>query len=180
MTEIRLIGVGGDTSLMSAEQKALFDKIASGPRGGVPVPFLAMMDQPRLAEAIQAVGAEIRFASSLSDAQRELAILTTASSVGCGYEWNYHCPLARKAGISDETIDAARGQPEIADIDEMHRLIIEMCRSIVREHSATTELMRDSVACVGREGTMELIAIAGYYSLLANFIKAAGMDEPFH
>ena len=98
------IGLDRTLAGATAEQREVHDSIERGPRGSVPSPFLAMMDRPALAEAIQEVGVRIRFSGMLSDAQRELAILTTAAAVGCGYEWAHHAPLAAAAGLAQPVI----------------------------------------------------------------------------
>src|SRR5690348_11883176 len=88
------IGIGPSLDGIGDEQRRVYEKILHGPRGSVPSPFLAMLDVPDLADAIQEVGARIRYSGNLSDADRELAILATAAAVGCGYEWHYHAPIA--------------------------------------------------------------------------------------
>ncbi len=97
-----------DPEKMTAEQRRVHDAIASGPRRSVPAPFLAMLDAPELAEAIQAVGAMIRFSGAAPDALREIAILATAGAFGSGYEWSHHEAIARPLGVPVSVIEATR------------------------------------------------------------------------
>ena len=169
--------IGLDRSLAgaTAEQREVHDSIARGPRGCVPSPFLAMLDRPPLAEAIQQVGVRIRFSGVLSEAQRELAILTTAAAVGCGYEWTYHAPLAADAGL-DQAVIAGTLNEAAPPADAPWQTIIDFSRALARTHHVPPAVFDAALAVLGRQGVTELIAIVGYYSLLANFIILGGHD----
>lgn len=173
------IGLAADLAGASAEQRRVVDLIASGPRGSVPSPFLAMLDAPDLAEAIQTVGATIRFRSTLPDALREVAILATAGAIPCGYEWNYHAPIAEAAGVPASVIAATRPSARGTTISGPEGTIITLCSELLAQAQASPGTLALAVDQIGRTGATEVIAIAGYYALLANFIRSAGHDEPF-
>jgi 4-carboxymuconolactone decarboxylase len=72
-------------------QRALYDAITGGPRasqaGTVPItdadgrllgPFAVMLLAPEVGNAMQQVGAKIRFGAALTGRERELAILSVA------------------------------------------------------------------------------------------------------
>lgn len=163
---------------MTPAQRAAHDVIASGPRSGVPLPFLAMLDAPELATAIQQVGSVLRFSGTLSPALREVAILSAAAAFGSGYEWDYHLPLARAAGVSERTITAAaRGQATTAD-DPTCAAIVALCHAAVKRQSVPPADLARIVADLGRQAASEVVAIAGYYPLLAIFLAAARVDHP--
>jgi 4-carboxymuconolactone decarboxylase len=172
------IGLPASLDGATAEQRRVVDLIASGPRGSVPSPFLAMLDAPLLAEAIQNVGEVIRFWSTLSDADREIAILATAGAVGCGYEWNYHAPIARAVGVAEDVIAATL--PDGRDVAaQPAATVIALCRDVAGSGEAQPGSLAAAVERLGRTGATELVAIAGYYRLLAGFIKAGGFDQVF-
>lgn len=173
------IGLSAALDGATAEQRRVVDLIASGPRGAVPSPFLAMLDAPLLAEAIQNVGAAIRFSSTLPDALREVAILATAGAVRCGYEWNYHAPIARAAGVGEEVIAATLPDAPPTAVEEPAATVIALCRALVTTGEAGPTELAAAVERLGRTGATELVAIAGYYRLLAGFIKAGGFDQLF-
>jgi len=175
----RLIGLDPDLAGATPAQREVVDLIASGPRGSVPAPFLAMLDAPHLTRVIQEVGATIRYRSTLSDALREIAILATAAAIPCGYEWNHHAPIARAAGVPAELLTAIRPGAPARGIAGAEGAVIALCREIVAHALASPETLARAVDLLGRTGASEVIAIAGYYPLLANFIRCAGYDEPF-
>jgi 4-carboxymuconolactone decarboxylase len=146
------------------------------PRKDVPLPFLAMLDVPDLADAIQNVGARIRFSGALDPRLREVAILATAAAFGSGYEWDYHEPIGRNLGLGAGEIAAIRagglcGRP--AD-----DAIVAVCRAAVRERRIPEEPLRTLVVLIGRGAASEVVAIAGYYQMLALFLAAGALDHP--
>lgn len=178
MTGNHPIGLGPDLTGATEAQRKVVDVIAAGPRGAVPSPFLAMLDIPELALAIQEVGARLRFASTLPDDLREIAILATGSAMECGYEWNFHAPIAVEAGVDAATIAATRSG-DTAGLAEPAATVIALCREVVETGAASPALLGRAVGLMGRTGASELIAIAGYYALLANFIRSANFDLEF-
>lgn len=159
-------------------QRESYDLIASGPRKDVPYPFLAMLDAPGLANAIQAVGAEIRFSGTLSDEMREVAILATAGAFGSGYEWDYHAKLSRGLGMAEPLLQATRtGDTSTVGSERDACIIIALCRACVLERTVPRSLLAEAVDGFGRTGASELVAIAGYYPLLALFLSAGELDH---
>lgn len=164
---------------MTPAQKAVHAAIASGPRGGVPKPFLAMLDAPELAEAIQGVGAALRFSGALPDGLREVAILSAAAAFGSGYEWNYHEPIARRLGVSDAAIEAARtGRTDGVEAEPLAAAVVGFCHAAVTRRTASHADLARIGEQLGRSAATEVVAIAGYYPLLALFLTTAGLDEP--
>ncbi|MCB1503001.1 MAG: carboxymuconolactone decarboxylase family protein [Bauldia sp.] len=168
-----------DPDRMTPEQRAVHDRIAAGPRGGVPRPFLAMLDSPGLAHAIQGIGAALRFSGALADDLREIAILAAAGAFGSGYEWGYHEPIARRAGVSEAAIAAARaGDVSSLGGGDIAAAIITVCHRAVRNRRVPREALALISTRLGRAAATEVVAIAGYYPMLALFLDAANLDHP--
>lgn len=162
---------------MTAPQREAYDEIASGPRGHVPAPFLAMLDAPNLAKAIQAVGAIIRYESSIPDELRELAILATAAAFGSAYEWNVHAEIARRVGVAEELIAATQAEEPRTGLDRTSELIIALCRAAVHKKIVPKDILAELVEIIGRQAASEIVAITGYYPLLGLFILAGDLDN---
>lgn len=172
--------IGAKTiSEFSDRQRQTYELIASGPRKDVPYPFLAMLDAPSLANAIQSVGADLRFSGVLSDEMRELAILSVAGAIGSGYEWDYHVAIARKLSIPEEDIAATRsGISEGKALSgRTHELIVRLCRQTVHQRQVPLTILSEIVDTLGRQAATELVAICGYYPLLALFLSAGELDH---
>lgn len=166
-----------DPGKMSPAAREAYDLIGSGPRGGVPYPFLAMLDAPHFARAIQGVGEAIRFHGVLEPRLREIAICGAAAAWGSGYEWNYHDAIAISLGMS-----AAERQSMLdgsgAALSEVERLCLHYIFIAIRERRADAELLTQIAEAIGREAATELTVIAGYYPLLAVFLSAGQLDQP--
>ncbi len=166
-----------DPERMLPAQRAAYDLIGSGPRGGVPLPFLAMLDAPGFAEAIQGVGEAIRYKGVLDARLREVAILAAAAAWGSGYEWGYHDAIAAKLGMTAaerQAILDGTGQ----GLSEAEALCLKYVWGAVLNRSADQELLGGLVAALGREAATEITVIAGYYPLLALFLSAGQLDTP--
>lgn len=161
---------------MNPVQRAVHDRIAAGPRGGVPRPFLALLDSPGLAEAVQAVGEAIRYKGVLIDRHREIAILAAAAAFGSGYEWRYHDAIAAEIGISTAERQAVLNGGGDA-LSPVEAAIVGYVFAAVRERVAARDHLAQLVGLIGREAATEVTVIAGYYPLLALSLNAAGLDE---
>lgn len=170
-----LIGAS-ELRTMTPAQHGVYDAIASGPRKDVPLPFLAMLDVPHLADSIQSVGSAIRFSGSLSDEYREVAILSAAAAFGSGYEWNYHEKIALELGMGPEWIQACRSGDTSAIEDASVKGIIELCWGAVRDRKVPLDALASLTRLIGRSGASEVVAISGYYPLLALFLSAGELD----
>ena len=79
---------------LSADQQAIYEKIASGPRGGVRGPFLALLHVPELADCVQQLGAYLRYNTTFTPRLNEMAICVTARHNKAPYEFYAHALLA--------------------------------------------------------------------------------------
>lgn len=164
-----------ETSPMSPEQRAVYSEIKSGPRGTVPHVFLALLDAPELTQLVQAVGKYIRFESSLPDDVREIAILTVAASIGSGYEWDQHFPIARKVNVTLSDCAAVLHSDPGAMSSKLGT-VARFCVALARREPVDAEVLESLTKAYGRRGVTELTVIAGFYPLLANGLKVADID----
>ncbi|TDV56439.1 carboxymuconolactone decarboxylase family protein [Actinophytocola oryzae] len=170
---------------LDAGQRALYDRITGGPRTASPVsltdeaghltgPFNALLFAPRLGDAVQEVGARIRYGLSLTDRERELATLLVAGRVGSSYELAAHTRLAAAAGVDEAAITALRAGelPEVGD--ERERRVLGLCEVLL---SPTPDPAEVAVAADGLGTTVvaELTILVGYYQLLARLLAVAGV-----
>lgn len=162
---------------MTEEQRAVHDTIANGPRGGVPLPFLAMLDSPALCDAIQNVGETIRYNTEMTDRLREIAICAAAAAFGSGYEWGYHDELAVKCGLNPAERQSVLDGSGAA-LAPAEAAIVAYVFVAVRERRIDQTLLATISSSLGRVVATEVTAIAGYYPLLALFLSAGQLDTP--
>ena len=121
-----------DPQAMDPDQRRVYDKIVSGRRGRVQGPLRAALHNADLAERWQALGELLRYKTSLSPRQSELAILVTARACNSPFEWYAHRLEAEKAGIEPAIIESllATKMPEGLSADDaaVVRFAIELNR----------------------------------------------------
>lgn len=162
---------------MSPEQRQVAAQISAGPRGEVRGPFIALLHNPALARHLQALGEHLRWKGKLPAHLTELAVLVTARRWTCQHEWHIHEQLARKAGLASAIIDSIREgrQPDVSG-DEA--VVYAFCRDAHGNGRVSDEHFEAAKARFGLDGALELLALCGYYSLMAMVLNTAGLPLP--
>ncbi|MGI4813556.1 MAG: carboxymuconolactone decarboxylase family protein [Janthinobacterium lividum] len=167
-----------DPAQLSEAQRQVYDAIAAGPRQGVPGPLAVWLRRPELAAHAQALGRYCRYDSSLPPRLSELAILTLARIWGSEYEWYAHKPAALAAGLDAAVVEALRthAAPPFSRHDEalVHHLLV----TLHRDRRIADDLYADAVAALGEAGVVDLIGIAGYYTLISMTINVFQVEPP--
>ena len=167
-----------DQDKMTPEQKKVADDIVSGPRKSLSGPFNAWLRSPQLADRLQRVGEYLRFHSSVPARLNEFAILITARQWTAQYEWYAHYPLAIKAGLDPRiATELATGKrPEGMADDEA--IVYDLCLALHHGETISDKTFDAAVAKLGEQGIVDLIALNGYYDLVAMTLKAANVEVP--
>jgi 4-carboxymuconolactone decarboxylase len=155
---------------MNPLQKALRDAINAGPRGvrkKLTGPFQIWLNAPELGHLAQALGAHVRFKTSLSPRLSETAILATGSFWKAHYEWHAHAPIAEKAGVKPQTIKEIQTgrEPKSAAKDE--RVLIDFVRELYKTRRVSDRTYKRAHALLGDAGMVELVGICGYYAMIS-------------
>jgi 4-carboxymuconolactone decarboxylase len=165
------------TDEMTAEQREVAAAITAGPRGEVRGPFIALLHNPGIAAHLQKLGEHLRWKGKLEPKLVELAVLITARRWNCQHEWFIHEQLARKAGLDAAIIDAIRERRE-AQLAGDEGLVYTFCR----DAHATGRVGEQAFAAVrerfGLDGAVELLALSGYYTMMAMVLNTAGLPLP--
>ena len=163
---------------MDERQRALFEAIA-GPRGGVVRgPFAIWLRHPELVEKANALGNHLRDGTSLATRLSELAILVTARFWGASYEWYAHETLARNAGVEQAVIEAIRDDREPVFDDPEAAIVYRVSRALYCAKEIPDETYREAIEILGRERTVDLIAILGFYTMVAMTLNAFNAPLP--
>ena len=167
-----------DPENMTAAQKKAHDGIASGPRGSVRGPFAALLHNPGVADAVQRMGASLRFDGTLPDNLREIAILATGRFWTAQYEWFAHARIALEVGVDEAIVNAMaqRRRPSFTKTDEAS--VYEFCTELHEKHSVSDENYAWVVEQLGEAGAVELIALCGYYTIISMTLNVAQTELP--
>ena len=165
-------------SEMTSAQQRVHDQIVAGKRGRFGGPFQLLIRAPEICGHVAQLGEHLRWGTSLPDRLSELAIIATARFWRAQYEWYAHAPLAEQAGVPAAAIEAIRtgGTPRFAAEDEA--LVYRICTEIFRTQRLSDESFGASTAALGEQGLVEVIAIIGYYTLIANTLNVFQVGLP--
>ena len=166
-------------SEMTPEQRAVADAIMKGPRAAVgspaaaagatslSSPFNVWNRKPELADRLQKVGEYIRFRSSLPPRLNEFAILIVARKWNAQYEWFAHHRLAMAGGLDPKVAaDLAQGRmPASMKPDE--QIVYDFSTEMHERHGVSDATYQRAVDALGEQGVADLIAVNGYYVLVA-------------
>jgi 4-carboxymuconolactone decarboxylase len=160
-------------------QRELYETITGGPRAAGPSPFAlvdaagrlngpfnAMLLAPELGQALQALGAAIRYRSSLSPRVREMAILAVAARWDSEFERHAHEPAGRAAGLTEDELAALRGGSAPTLADRAEAAAMELVSALL-DGDADEVTYTHAVAVVGERAVFELTTLVGYYATLA-------------
>ncbi|MBX9593723.1 MAG: carboxymuconolactone decarboxylase family protein [Roseomonas sp.] len=176
MNEVRFPAIPADQ--MNDAQKEVANAIAGGPRGSVRGPFLALMHNPGLAMRVQALGEHLRFGTGITQSLVELLILVTARKWTCQYEWFAHARIARAEGLPEPIIAAIAAGQRPADMNDDQALVHDFAVAVHKDGTPPNALYDQAVARFGRAGVLDLLALCGYYTMLAMVLNTARPPLP--
>ena len=149
-----------------ADRHAEFDAIVAV-LNGVRGPFSILMRSPGLAQKVMEAGAHVRLNSTLTSAQRELAILAVAREKDAAYEWAAHVTVARRAGTGEHVIDAVRNRGDVGDLDPDDRDIITFVRQLLQTNRVEQSLFDGLLRRHDERWLVELTATIGQYQYIS-------------
>ena len=175
---------------LTAAQRAVYDAIAGGRRsegpqlfrlvdddGALEGPFNAFLLQPRLGAALQALGAAVRYETSLSDRAREVAILVVALQWESDFEWYAHEAVGRHVGLTDDELAALRDR----DYDVLppgDQVVARTTALLARDGDLDEAAYGAAVDAVGLDGLFELLTLVGYYATLGLQLRVFRVGVP--
>ena len=160
------------------EQQKAADEFKAARKVSVFGPFEPMLHSPQLMNRARAMGDYLRFDSAIGNVLSELAILIAAREWTQDYEWHVHAPIALKAGIKPDVIDAiAEGRrPDALSADE--QIVYDFLTELNRNRSVSDTTFERADRRFGKKGVVDLTGINGYYAFLAMQLNVARHPIP--
>ncbi len=164
---------------LTGDQRQVYDRVLSGPRrlgsgvgltddaGRLHGPFNAMLAAPRVGLPMQELGAAIRYRGTLSDRERELAILMVAARWRSEFEWAAHELVAHRAGLDGSQTNAIAAGLTPERVTESETTVIDVVRSLIERNDLDSALFQRAVDQLGVEKVVETVGLVGYYEMLA-------------
>lgn len=174
---------------LSADQQDLYEKITAGPRANGPFrimhddgslagPFNALLFAPGIGNAVQELGAALRFKGELPSRTRELVICAVAAALDSEYEWYAHSRAAVVVGVSGEELAQLEAGNVPDSASESERAALELTRELIAEAGVTDSVRAQARTHFGPNGLTELTVLVGYYRTLAGLLAVADVRAP--
>ena len=141
-------------------------------------PFEAMLYSPELMRLASAMGEYLRYHSGIGNTLSELVILVTAREWTQDYEWHVHAPIAAKAGIKQEIIDAIRDGRRPDGMGDDEALVYDFSVELHRNKHVSDATWARAEKRFGRPAVVDLVGINGYYTFLAMQLNASRYEGP--
>jgi 4-carboxymuconolactone decarboxylase len=164
---------------LTDDQRHLYEAITTGPRSTGPQlfaltegdgvlrgPFNAFLHSVALGDALQRLGAAVRYRSGLSDRVREMTILVVAAHWDCAFEREAHEAVGAAAGVTEEEMRAIRERrtPSLADPREIASIAVA---TAMVAGDVGDEVWDQCLPALDQATVFELSTVVGYYAALA-------------
>ena len=164
-------------------QRAVVAAMTAGPRGGVVGPFTVLLHAPAVADAVQRLGAGLRFSGMLDDRLREIAILTVSCRWQAQFEWFAHHPIAVQAGVDPAALDRLHDGEDPRFPDATEQLVWRLSKTVLDRGRLDDADFVAGRGALGEARFVELLAVLGYYTLLSFILNVGEVavpgDKPF-
>ena len=146
--------------------------------GALAGPFNAFVTAPDAGRRLSALGATLRFGTSIERRLSEVAIITIGARWRAEFEWWAHAPMAREHGVAGAVVDAiGRGEDPPFEADD-ERAVYLVARQLGVAGRVDQETYDAAHRLLGDAGMVELVSLCGYYTLVSFLLNAFTVPLP--
>ena len=114
--------------------------------------------------------------STLAARERELVILRIGFLCQAGYEWGQHVEIARRAGMSDDEIRAARTGPGTPGLPELDRLLLQATDELHADAHVSDATWAGLSRHLTTQQLMDVVFTVGQYNLVSMALNSLGVQ----
>jgi 4-carboxymuconolactone decarboxylase len=163
---------------LSEAQRAAVGELLSGPRTAFGGPFVPLLRSPELMTRVQKLGEYLRYGSILPRRITEFVTIYTARQWTQRYEWYAHLPLALKAGVTRAVAEAIAEGRRPDGMTEDEDAAYAVCDELERTRGVSDTVYRRGIERFGEQGVVEIVALTGYYGMLARVMNVGRTGVP--
>jgi alkylhydroperoxidase family enzyme len=112
--------------------------------------------------------------SNLPPRDREILCLRTLALGGDVYEGHHHVTIARKVGMSEAEIEAARTGG--ASLGQFEQCLMRAAEELVRQQRVSDPTWACLAERYSREQLMETVFVVGCYTIMATITRSFGIE----
>ena len=94
------------------------------------------------------------------------------------YEWSVHARRALEAGVHEDIVDAIRDRRRPGFDDDVEEMVYVVCSELYDTDALSDDTHDRATELLGQQAMIELIAIAGFYSMIALTLNAFEVPAP--
>jgi NAD(P)-dependent dehydrogenase (short-subunit alcohol dehydrogenase family)/alkylhydroperoxidase family enzyme len=147
---------------------------------GPPNLFATLASHRRLFRAWLRFAGALMPGGVLARADTELVILRVAHNCDCEYEWRHHQRLARRAGLSETSVERVRSGPDAPGWSAREALLLRCADALNERHDLSDELWAALSSELPRVELIELVILVGHYEMLATTINTLRIAPDDH
>jgi 4-carboxymuconolactone decarboxylase len=148
---------------MTPEQKEGYQSLMEA-RGRLPGPNKIYVHNPKLVKVMGPLGAYFRTGYSLSEREREIAVIITNSKFHSAYPTNAHERAGKAAGLPADKVEAMLTGIATSFDDKREQVIYEMAVCLSEARWVSKGLYDRAVEALGHEGITDVICLMGFYT----------------
>ena len=158
---------------MTPAQQEGYRFLVDGPRGRLPGPYKVWVHNPKLVHAAEPLGQHFTpGASSLTEREREIAVVVITSKWHLAYPNNAHEQRGKEVGLPAAAVEAIVAGLPTAFEDTREQAVYEVAMALANVQLVPQGLYDRAVKVLGHESITDMIVLMGYYtcvSLTMNF-----------
>jgi 4-carboxymuconolactone decarboxylase len=147
--------------------------MVEGPRGRLPGPYKVWVHNPKLLRAASPLGQHFTPGqSSLTEREREIAVIVMTSAWDSGYPTAAHEKRGKEVGLPAATVEAMVAGLPASFSDPREQVVYEVAMALAARRLVSQGLYDRAVKTLGHERITDVIVLMGYYtavSLTMNF-----------
>ena len=147
-----------DPAQLTEEQRAIYQRYATGPRAAPDNPFLLVDADGRL--------------------QGPPAVLLVAHDHDSTFELYAHRRAGAAAGLTEADLEALAQGREPAELSDVESCVLRTVRRILDRGTLDDNEFRDAAGVLGKAGLFELVTIVGYYTMVAWQLAVFDIQAP--
>ena len=153
---------------MTPEQQEGYRSLVEARAGLGPRPLSPgnkiFVHNPKLVKVMGPLGAYFRAAYSLSEREREIAVVIITSKWHSAYPTNAHERAAKAAGLPADKVEALLSGLPTSFNDKREQIIYEMATCLANSRWVSKGLFDRAVEALGHEGITDVICLMGFYT----------------
>jgi 4-carboxymuconolactone decarboxylase len=144
----------------------------------LPGPLNPWLQVPSFGRCAAEMGEILRLKSILPGDLREIAILTVAARWKAEFEFWAHSKVGRAEGVGEPILHALRDGTDPPFDNDLQRVVHEAAAALLETGRLPKELRSRLADAMGWPATVELVALVGFYCMVAFTLNAFDVGLP--